>query len=110
MSETTRHEEMQDPSERDLDRAREGVALQLATRQVTTHDDDDPEALVRVLEAVESFERDVVALGGDLMTNQLATRNPDEPRFVLPRRDEGESAAVYERRVREAAQRLRHAD
>ena len=110
MSEAARGDQTLDPSARDLDRARETVALQLATRQVATHDDDEPEALVRVLEAVEGFEREVVTLGGDLMTNQLATRNPDDPRFVLPRRDEGESAVAYERRVREATQRLRRAD
>ena len=96
--------------DRDLERARESVALQLATRQVAAHDDDAPEALVRVLEAVEAFEREVVGLGGDLMTNQLATRNPDDPRFVLPSRGEDEGASAYERRVREATQRLRRDD
>ena len=110
MSEGIGRHERQSTTDRDLDRARETVAGQLATRQVATHDDDEPEALVRVLEAVESFEREVIQRGGDLMTNQLGTRNPDDPRFVLPRRDDGESAVAYERRVREATQRIRRAD
>lgn len=97
-------------SDRDLERARQTIAGQLARRQVAAHDDDEPEALVRVLEAVEAFEREVIALGGDLMNNQLATRNPDDARFVLPRRDEGESAVVYERRVQDATRRLRRGD
>jgi hypothetical protein len=98
------------PEERDVWRARDEVAGQLATRDVSVRADDEPEALVRVLEAVEAFERAVVDAGGDLMNNQLRSNDPDNPAFVLPRRAEDEAAAAYERRVREATTRIVRVD
>ena len=98
------------PDERDVQRARDEVADFLATRDVLVRDDDDPEALVRVLEAVEGFERAVIDAGGDLMNNQLRSADPENPAFVLPRRDAEESAPAYERRVRQARDRVARAD
>lgn len=98
------------PDDRDVQRARAEVAGQLETRDIVVRDDDDPEALVRVLEAVEAFERAVIDAGGDLMNNQLRSKDPDDPAFVVPRRGEDEAPIAYERRVRQATDRVRRAD
>lgn len=98
------------PDERDLSRAREELAGQLATRDIPILADDRPDTLVRLLEAVEAFERAVEQAGGDLMNNQLSSRDPDNPAFVLPRRAESESAAAYADRVRAATARIGRAD
>lgn len=98
------------PDDRDLSRARDEVIGQLATRDVTALPDDRVDDLVRVLEAVEGFERAVVQAGGDLMNNQLRSRDPENAAFVLPRRGAEESAAAYEQRVRAAVGRVGRAD
>lgn len=98
------------PDDRDLSRAREEVAGQLATRDVTVLPDDGVDDLVRVLEAVEGFELAVVQAGGDLMNNQLRSRDPENAAFVLPRRAAEESAAAYQRRVLAATARVGRAD
>ena len=64
------------------------------------------EAVVEVVEAVEMFERAVEARGGDLMVDTPPVREPDNPRFVLPRLGEDESLADFARRIRTAAAQL----
>ncbi|NUO62549.1 MAG: hypothetical protein HOQ11_03805 [Gemmatimonadaceae bacterium] len=98
------------PDDRDLSRAREDLASQLERRDVPLREDDTADTLVRVLEAVESFERAVEKAGGDLMNNQLRSRDPENPAFVLPRRGEDEGASAYADRVRAAAARIGRAD
>lgn len=110
-----RNEEISDarrrgPDNRDLSRAREEVVGQLATRDVTALPSDSVDDLVRVLEAVEGFERAVVQAGGDLMNNQLRSRDPENPAFVLPRRGADEPAVAYQQRVLDATARVGRAD
>lgn len=110
-----RNEEISDarrrgPDDRDLARARDEVVGQLATRDVTVLPDDQIDDLVRVLEAVEGFERAVIHAGGDLMNNQLGSSDPENPAFVIPRRGVDEPAIAYEQRVIAATGRVGRAD
>ncbi|HEX8849950.1 MAG TPA: hypothetical protein VF761_10505 [Gemmatimonadaceae bacterium] len=98
------------PDERDLSRAREELAGQLETRDIPILADDRPDTLVRLLEAVETFERAVERAGGDLMNNQIRSSDPENPAFVLPRRGENEAAAAYAERVSAATARIGRAD
>jgi hypothetical protein len=94
-------------------REREAVAAEVAARlrdrglQIT--ETEDPEHLALVLEAVERFETAVTARGGDLMMDDLKSSQPEDPLFVLPRREPDESLPSYTLRVDDAAQRLRDA-
>jgi len=60
-------------------------------------------------EAVERFERVVERQGGDLMVDEPIdsdqAREPDDRRFVLPRRREGESVDVFVSRITDATDR-----
>lgn len=104
-------QERLDPHRRD-ERARASaeVAARLRGRGVRLEGGESSEELVLLLDAVERFEREVEAHGGDLMVDEGPhgrTSQPDDPAFVLPRREAGESAAVYVRRVDEATRSLR---
>ncbi|HEX5829357.1 MAG TPA: hypothetical protein VFY16_00160 [Gemmatimonadaceae bacterium] len=79
----------------------------LAERGVHLGGDESSEELVEMLEAVERFETQVERHGGDLMVDTGAAREPDDRHFVLPKREAGERAGVYARRIEEAAARLR---
>jgi len=101
--------------ERDLNRhrrdeersARRELTDRLADRGITVSDADRDEAVVELWEAVEAFERSVEAHGGDLMVDTPPSHEPDDPRFVMPRREGTESLASYTAKVRESANRLR---
>jgi hypothetical protein len=69
--------------------------------------DGSSETVVELLEAVEAFERAVIASGGDLMLDTPPARQPDNPLFVLPRRSGDESVLEFTKRVRAATSRLR---
>jgi len=69
--------------------------------------DGSTEAVVELLEAVEAFERAVIAAGGDLMLDTPPSTQPDNSRFVLPRRSGDESVLDFTKRVRLATDRLR---
>jgi hypothetical protein len=100
--------------ERDLNRhrgddQRRAVAeavVRLRNRRIEIGEDERPEDVVRLLEAVEMFERAVQARGGDLMTNSPASRRPEDTSFVLPRRRDDETSRDYVARVRRSAARL----
>ena len=98
------------PDERDLARARETITGMLATRGVPVKDGDRSADLARLLDAVELFEESVARAGGDSMTNALDSSQPDNPRFVLPIRSDGESARDYSVRLRAAASAVTRAD
>jgi hypothetical protein len=69
----------------------------------------DPDDLARLLDAVERFEAAVRACGGDLMVDQPPVGHeaqPDDPRFVLPKRNSDESVSAYRLRILDAAERL----
>ena len=72
--------------------------------------EERPQELARLLDAVERFEAAVRELGGDLMVHQHPageTREPDDPRFVLPRRAADDTVTQYHDRILKAAERLR---
>lgn len=104
--------------ERDLNRhrgeeqrvARAEAAARLRDRGIVVRDDDSLEAVVRALEAVEAFERAVERLGGDLMVDTAPAQEPDDQRFVIPTRAEGESAEDFVLRLQAATAKLMRAD
>jgi hypothetical protein len=86
------------------------VAARLSDRGVLLTGRESSEELVRLLEAVERFERVVEWRGGDLMVDEGphgSTREPDDARFVLPKRGNEERLEEYVSRIDEAAERLR---
>jgi hypothetical protein len=85
---------------------REDVLGRLRDRGIELDDGDSDETVVELLEAVEAFERSAEAQGADLMVDTPPSRQPDDPRFVLPRKQGGESTVAYTARVRSAAARL----
>ena len=107
-----RNEEFQnvlDPHRREeRDRVTAEVAARLRRRGVLLTDSESSEQLVELLDAVERFERAVVASGGDLMVDSGdAPEQPDDPAFVLPHRRPDESVASYIDRVDAATKALR---
>lgn len=87
-------------------RADAEAAARLADRGITVDAGEDSETLVDLLDAVESFERAVEARGGDLMVDTPPSHEPDNPRFVVPKRNADESIRAYTTRIRSAAQAL----
>src|SRR5579885_1224560 len=89
--------------ERDLNRhrgdeqraARAEVVTRLRERGVVVRDDESLELVAQVLDAVEAFEAGVERRGGDLMVDTPPAREPDNKRFVMPTRADGESADAY---------------
>ena len=71
-------------------RVRDEVANRLARAGIATTETDSPDALARLLEAVEDFERTVELRGGDLMIDEPARDDralePDDAKFVMPQR------------------------
>ena len=55
---------------RDIARVTQEVASRLRGSGVDVYDNDSPEELVRLLDAVEAFERSVQRHGGDLMVDE----------------------------------------
>ena len=98
------------PEERDLARARETITGMLGTRGIPVQEGDRSADLARLLDAVELFEESIARAGGDSMTNALDSKQPDNPRFVLPVRNKGESARDYSVRLRAAASTVTRAD
>jgi hypothetical protein len=90
----------------DRERAMSSAASRLRDREIPISGRETGEQLADMLSAVEQFEAAVAALGGDSMNNAPDSADPEEPRYVLPRRAEGESAGEYTARLRDAAERL----
>ena len=91
-----------DQTDRDLARVSEELAGRLRARGVAVHEDDSPDAIVALVEAVEAFERAVEAHGGDLMMDEPPARHagqPDDPHFLIPARGDDESFAQYRARL-----------
>lgn len=90
--------------------ARAEITERLRRKNVVVRGQDDDEALVRLLDATEAFERKVARLGGDLMMDEPPAGErgrPDHDGFVLPARAADESAEAYAARVTDATSRLR---
>jgi hypothetical protein len=99
-----------DDNDRDLDRVAQELAGRLRARGVAVHDDDTPEAIVAMVEAVEAFEHAVEKRGGDLMVDEPPARHagqPDDPHFLLPPRGDDESFAQYAGRLAAATAAIR---
>jgi hypothetical protein len=99
--------------ERELDRHRATEQRDAFTEALDRLDmrgvdasDGSMDAVVDLLEAVEAFERAVIAAGGDLMLDTPPSTQPDNQRFVLPRRSGDESVSDFTKRVRAATSRL----
>jgi hypothetical protein len=87
--------------------ARQETEFRLHERGIEGSPADSDEEVADLLEAVERFEAAVEAKGGDLFVNRINSSQPENPAFVPPVRDAGESAADYRRRIDQAAASLR---
>ena len=110
MTQQPDRESDQTPEARDLARAQDTIAGMLATRGIEVEEGASSDDLARLLDTVELFEEAVARAGGDSMTNALDSADPDDPRFVLPERHEGEALRAYIARIRGATERLSRAD
>lgn len=85
------------------------IAGRLRNRGIHLTGRETDEELVRVLDAVERFEATVARRGGDLMVDEPVSGDrpiqPDDRRFVLPRRHERESIHAFIDRIAEATER-----
>jgi hypothetical protein len=85
------------------------IAARLGRSGIQLTGREGGEELVRILEAVERFERAVQLAGGDLMVDEPVTGSspsqPDNAAFVLPRRRGDESVETFIERIDEAAGR-----
>jgi hypothetical protein len=96
--------------ERDLERVTQDITARLTTRGVEIRDDDSRDDVTAIADAVERFEQQVFALGGDLMVDEPPPGHrgrPDESRFRLPLRAADERAGQYVARLTKAADELR---
>jgi hypothetical protein len=107
---TQPHDAARGDDNRDLTRVTQEIAGRLVARGIAVHDDDSPDAIVRLLEGVEAFERAVESHGGDLMMDEPPPRKagePDDRHFLLPRRGDDESASAYLGRLAAATDAVR---
>jgi len=96
--------------DRDVARVAEELRGRLQARGIDIGDADSPDDIEAVLEAVEEFEAEVEALGGDLMMDEPPAGSkpqPDNPRFLLPKRLADESVSRYISRIEKATAALR---
>jgi hypothetical protein len=87
---------------RDIERVSTEVANRLTGLGIALDGKESPGDLVTIQEAVERFERAVQSRGGDLMVDeppQPGSAQPDNSRFGLPLRTEGESVEHYVERL-----------
>jgi hypothetical protein len=91
----------------EISSVRQEAENRLRDRGITVKATDSDDDVANILEAVEQFESTVEALGGDLMVNRIGVREPQDPAFVPPKREENEAAARYTERVLTATNELR---
>ncbi|MBC7841409.1 MAG: hypothetical protein H7099_03825 [Gemmatimonadaceae bacterium] len=91
----------------ELDRAMQEAKTRLKDRGVVVSMHDDSDVVAQVLEAVERFEKEVERQGGDLMVDTGDAEQPDDPRFVLPKRVSDEVLPDYRARIDEATRLLK---
>ena len=82
------------------------IEAQLRQRGIAVTGDESSDDAADLLSAVERFERVVSALGGDRFVNDPRSQDPEDKRFVIPARKDGENARDYAGRILEAAMRL----
>ena len=104
-------QETLDPHRRE---ERDAAKLELASRihqkGVMLDGSETVAQLDDLLTAVDRFEAAVIGRGGDLMINSPFSSDPEDPQFVIPRREPGEDVDVYGGRIQAAASRLEKAD
>ena len=88
-------------------RARREAEYRLRERGIEVRPEDSDEEVADLLDAVEAFEAAVSARGGDLFVDRIGSSEPEDPAFVPPVRQPGESAAKSRRRIIAGAERLR---
>lgn len=84
------------------DRARQELIARLQTRGVHLSGVETLEEIADLMDAVERFESEVDAHGGDLFVDSGTAREPDDPLFVLPARRGHERIADYIARIADA--------
>ena len=90
----------------DVQHATEMVASNLRQRGVDVDGSEDSELLVRLLDAVETFDHARALRGADSFVNAPDSTQPDDERFVVPARNGDEPLDAYAKRVREAAAKI----
>lgn len=86
---------------------REEIAARLSERGVALTGDESDEQIVRLLDAVDDFERARALVGGDSMINDPRSSAPEDPTLVIPARRGDEPPERYVERIRAATGRLR---
>ena len=93
----------------DLQSARATMIGQISERGIDLADGDTDGDIAELQGAVERFESAVMERGGDSFTNTSESSRPDNPAFVLPKRQGDESLPAYIRRIDAAARHARGA-
>ena len=104
-------QEALDPHRRE-ERVAAGMELAGRVRQkgVLIDGSETPAQLDDLLSAIDRFEAAVIGRGGDLMVNTPTSSQPEDPQFVIPRREPGEDVDIYAGRIVAAAARLETVD
>ena len=95
---------------RDVARVSQELASRLRSRGIEISEDDSPDDVAALAEIVEEFEAAVEDRGGDLMVDEPPMRGqaePDDPRFLLPKRTADETVTQYIERLQAATDELR---
>ena len=104
-------QETLDPHRRE---ERDGAAMEIAGRVrqkgVLLTGVETSAELDDLLTAIDRFEAAVIMRGGDLMVNTPTSRPPENPEFVIPRRQLNEDVEAYAARIQGAAEQLERAD
>jgi len=101
------HEEALDPHRREERlRVRQETIAHLESRGVHITGAESDIEIGDLEDAVERFEQEVDAHGGDLFVDSGSPREPDDPLFVLPKRRGHEPVAEYLGRIDEATSRV----
>jgi hypothetical protein len=88
-------------------RTRDELEARLRERRIELTGDESDEDVLVILNAVETFEGRLAQLGADSFVNTPESSQPDDQRFVVPRRNDDESPSAYAARIVGAAERLR---
>ena len=110
-SDTPRRASASDTNDDVFRHAQAEIASRLRDRGVRLTGRETGDELADLLDAVERFEMAVEQAGGDLMLDEpVGTGDPvqpDDAAFVMPRRNDGESADAYIERLAVATERTR---
>jgi hypothetical protein len=90
----------------DVDRAMANAAARLRRSGVELTGEETSQQLVRLLTAVEEFERAVERQGGDTFLDAPGTRDPENVAWVIPDRRADERLEMYIHRIERATERI----